>query len=301
MTMKISNLLQVAAALVLLGPTYASDSSWAHVAMDEVVTETRYHLRSSNQRINRVLKGKKSSSSSSSLAADDEDDDDISIAMMACLDFAALVEDNSEVGGQCLCEDTPSGVVAVCIDDCFVCNDEINTCAIRSNQALFDEETGDITAIGGVFEYVTGGLDEIVAILDSDCTVDADNNPLFCDECDAFVDGELCNSCTIVDCDDGGRAEEIDCENIEAGATFNLCEEVIVDEGIFQVFSTDEFKTCIDPDLLASNSESKSGKKGKKSSEGITPSKALYLDYSESSKSGKKAKSRRQRRVLDST
>jgi hypothetical protein len=207
---------------------------------------------------------------------------------MRCLDFAAGIEDGTEVGVQCLCEDTPSGVVAVCIDDCIYCNDENTTCALRSAQALFEEDTGDITAIGGVYEYVSGGLDEIVAIADSNCTVDVDNNPQFCEECEVFVDGVRCNSCTIVDCGDGTRAEDIDCENIEVGARFNICEDQMIDEGIFQVFSTDEFITCIDPGILGS----KSGKKGKKSS-GVQPSKALFLDYSESSKSGKKrAKSR---------
>ena len=294
----ISNLLPVAAALVLLDPTLASEPSWTHIAMDKVVSETQYHLRSSNQRRTRVLKGKKRSRSSNrpkknkkgkkSSSSNDANDDgeNISIAKMACLEFAARIEDDTEVGAQCLCEDTPSGVVAVCIDDCLYCNDENTTCTIRSTQALF-EETGDITAIGGVFEYVSGGLDEIVAIEDSDCTVDEDNNPLFCNECEVFVDGERCNSCNIIECGDGRLAEDIDCENIEVGASVNQCDEEIIDEGVFQVFSANEFRTCVDPDILGS----KSGKKGKKSG-GVKPSNALYIDYSESSKSGKKAKSR---------
>jgi hypothetical protein len=303
MKIKISNLWPVA-VLVLLGPTHPSEASWAQSAMDEVVSEKRYHLRSSNLRRTRVLKGKKGGpskgssskskgSSSKSKGSSSTSNDDDSVAQVACLEFAARNENGTEVGAQCLCEDTPSGVVAVCIDDCLYCNDENTTCAIRSAQALF-EDTGNITAIGGVYEYVSGGLDEIVAINDSNCTVDGDNNPISCEECEVYVDGELCNSCTIVDCDDGSRAEDIDCENIEVGASFNQCEDQMIDEGIFQAFSTGEFRTCVDPAILGSKS-GKKGKKGKKSSgSGIQLSKALYLDFSKSSKSGKKrATSRR--------
>jgi hypothetical protein len=294
MMLKISNLLPMA-ALVLLRHTHASELSWVQVTTDEVVSESRYHLRSSNQRRTRVLKGKKSGKKTSS--SDESSSDDDSIAKMACLDFSAGIERGStEVEVQCLCEDTPSGVVAVCIDDCIYCNDGKTTCAIRSAQALFEEDTGNITAIGGVYEYVSGGLDEIVAIEDSDCTVDADNNPVSCDECDVYVDGKKCNSCDIIDCADGSRAEDIDCENIEVGASFNQCLDQMIDEGIFQVFSTDEFTTCVDPDILSSSS---SGKKGKKSSDGQQPSQALYLDYSGSSRSGKKRAISRRVLVLE--
>jgi hypothetical protein len=240
--------------------------------------------------------GKKSGSSAKSGKKSYSFDDEM--ALEACYEFADRNEEGGiDFGTECECLHTDFGVVANCIDDCLYCNDMITTCGIRAAQALFTEE-GDITAIGGVFEYLLGKQDEVIAVERFECTVDDGNFVETCEQCAVYVDGYECNSCVFEDCGNGIQAEQIDCENIEVGATFDLCEDISLDVGdTFEVFNSDEFEECIDPDEISlSRSSKKSGKKSGKGSsyssdELPEPQDALFLD---SIKSGKrKAKSRR--------
>ena len=250
----------------------------------------------------RQLQSGKAKSGKKSYSFDDE------VALESCYEFADRNEENGiEFGTECECLHSDRGVVANCLDDCLYCNDFNTTCGVRAAQALFTEE-GDITAIGGVFEYLVGEQDEVIAVERFECTVDDDNFVQTCEECAVYVDGDECNSCVFEDCGNGIMAENIDCENIEIGATFDLCEDISLDVGdTFEVFNTDEFEECIDPDDISISRSGKKGKGGKKSgsssSSGSKKSSRYYYDelpepedalFLDSIKSGKrKATSRR--------
>jgi hypothetical protein len=201
-------------------------------------------------------------------------------ALKACEEDKTINEDNlSDFGLECKCETVDGGVTLICVDACAYCNSDNTVCGINSAQAFYDNDTGDRTAIGGVFIYELG-LKDFVAVENIGCAEDDNGRIISCATCNVYANNHMCNSCDFQTCPDGRVEELIDCSNIEPGAIFDFCNEVVVEEGIFQTFSDGQYSECQSLSLLeSSTSSSKSSKKSSKSS-----------SYS---KSAKKMKSRR--------
>jgi uncharacterized membrane protein YgcG len=216
-------------------------------------------------------------------------------------------EENLEnIGVECECRRRRDGVVLICVDECAYCNEDETVCGLQSAQAFYEHDTGERSAIGGVFEYVTG-LKDSIAVENLGC-VEENDTIVSCDSCNVYVNGEECNSCELIVCEDGTRAESINCENIESDAKFDFCESVQIDEGVFQALSTGGFEECLPLDVLGSKKSSKKGSKSDKrggkgggkggqrggGGGGGSPPFGNDHDYSRSSKkSAKKRKSRR--------
>ena len=208
--------------------------------------------------------------------------DETSIAEQNCLEDAHMNEENlASIGLECKCEVTSGGVTLICIDDCAYCNEFRTVCGVRSPQAFYDGKTGKRTAIGGVFQYYLGFYGTL-SVQNVGCVENEDGRIVGCETCNVFANDEMCNSCEFQTCEDGRREEIMDCSNIEGGATFDFCQDVKVDQGIFQAFSTAEYEECLPVSLLKSSKKSSKGKSSKRS-------KTMY------SKSAKKAQSRMRR------
>jgi hypothetical protein len=142
------------------------------------------------------------------------------------------------------------------------------------------------------FLYVTGRKD-ILGVENLEC-VEVNDRIVSCETCEVYINGEKCNSCEFVDCPDGSKAEKMDCENIEKGASFNFCEVVTIEDGAFQALSTNEFEECLPIDLLGSKKgkkgSKKGSKKGKKGNKG-----GVYTLFSSSASSNKYSKSAKKR------
>jgi hypothetical protein len=67
--------------------------------------------------------------------------------------------------------------------------------------------------------------------------------------CEYTVDEETCQSCSLVPCT-GGSPITLQCENIEAGATFDFCEDPNpnVETGVFEFLNENDFRTCYELD-----------------------------------------------------
>ena len=218
-----------------------------------------------------------------------------SLGEESCLEDAEDFEERLEdVGGQCMCRETRDGIVLICMDECAYCNEEQTICGIQSAQILYDDDTGEGIALGGVFHYAKG-LRDTLAVENLEC-VEENGFITFCDECNVYVNGERCNSCELEDCGDGTFAENMDCENIEHGASFNFCEDVEIDDhSVFVALDSDQIlEECLDTDILGSkkSKSSKSSKSSSSSRRGRGKGKGKG-GYYRSSKSAKKAKSRR--------
>lgn len=85
----------------------------------------------------------------------------------------------------------------------------------------------------------------------------------------------------------------MDCANIEDGAVYDFCNEVIIeDDSVFTALSTNGFEECLPREVMETGKSSKSSKSSKKSGEkGSKKSSDIY--EAKYSKSAKKAKSRR--------
>jgi hypothetical protein len=203
-------------------------------------------------------------------------------ALQACEEDAAINEDNlSDTGLECKCETVEGGVTLICVDACAYCNSDDTVCGINSAQAFYDNDTGIRTAIGGVFKYELG-LKGTLAVENIGCTEDDNGRIISCQTCNVYANNHLCNSCDFKTCPDGRVEEIMDCSNIEPGAIFDFCDEVVIEEGIFRTFSDGQFNECKSLSLLESTSSKSSKKSSKKSGS---------IDLT--SKSAKKMKSRR--------
>jgi hypothetical protein len=207
-------------------------------------------------------------------------------ALQACEEDAAINEDNlSDTGLECKCETVDGGTTLICVDACAYCNTDQTVCGINSAQAFYDNDTGMRTAIGGVFKYELG-LKDVLAVENIGCIEDVNGRIISCQTCNVYANDLKCNSCDFQTCPDGRVEELIDCANVEPGAIFDFCDEVIIEGGIFQTFSDDQFNECLSLSLLGSSSSSSSSKSSKKSSKSSKRSGSI-------SKSAKKMKSRR--------
>ena len=185
-----------------------------------------------------------------------------STAAAACEEDALQNEENLEdIGLDCECRRRRDGVLLLCLDECAYCNEDETVCGIQSAQAFYEHDTGERSAVGGVFQYVTG-LSDNVAVENLGC-VEENGSIVSCSTCNVYVNGRTCNSCELVSCPNGGVAENIDCENIETGATFDFCEVVEIDDGVFQALATNAFEECLPIDALDLGKGTSSRGKGK--------------------------------------
>jgi hypothetical protein len=84
----------------------------------------------------------------------------------------------------------------------------------------FTEDTSSVYS--GCITYESGPFDNIICetenFIDNTCTY--------------TIDGTECSSCTVIDCD-GYTDYDIDCSNIIAGETWNLCTDTIPETSLF--------------------------------------------------------------------
>lgn len=263
------------------------------------------------------------------------------VATSSCIDDAQMNEDFlSSIGLQCHCKHKEHGIVLFCLDHCIYCNDDGTSCGIQSPQALYDRTTGQRIAIGGVFQYTRGSKSgtgsgdgdysyfahnddnelagSIVAVENTGC-IEENDQIVECTGCNAYYDGQKCNSCELITCDIGYKAEVMDCQNIYPGAEYNFCDSSLsIQEGPFQSLSVNEYEACLEPtpadmDVISSlmpsgganqrGSKKSSSKKSKKSSStaaspASSSSSQPHNKYSKSSKaSNKSSKSSKKSRL----
>jgi hypothetical protein len=121
----------------------------------------------------------------------------------------------------CTCtEEEPS---TECIENLATCN----FCDTLQNEEAcisisLTEDTSSVYS--GCITYESGPFDNVIceteSFIDNTCTI--------------TIDGEECSSCTVVDCD-GDTDYDIDCSNIIAGETWNLCTDTIPETSCFLV------------------------------------------------------------------
>ena len=95
---------------------------------------------------------------------------------------------------------------------CRYCSDD-SDCAIQTNGYVYDE-FGEQISEWRRFEYLPGSNYEgrVVTL-----TFDKTNT------CKVYVDGNVCNDCSVVLCFDAFQTLQVDCENISGGASFSSC------------------------------------------------------------------------------
>ena len=155
-------------------------------------------------------------------------------AVDACTSLDIYDEDS------CSCAETDSGVSLSCQDPgCVLCSTDYSVCATASTGAKIDNDGQKIADVKS-FQYIEG-RDEIVTMETAK------------DTCNLLINGQECTSCEYTNCynpfaDKEYPGIEIDCSNIEAGATINSCNGPISNSGILQVFNDFGFDLCLDPD-----------------------------------------------------
>lgn len=173
----------------------------------------------------------------------------LGVAGTACMEEAQRLEllDSAEAY-ECSCVAWANGEFRLsCKTGCGeYCNDEGLVCGVEGLIKQF-QETGDITGVHNSFVYQRG-RDDAVSLAKLGCSDDGEGGEI-CDTCVVTVGRSgTCNSCQLQTCPDGSQAPVLDCENIESGAVFDLCDTALdVAGGVFQYLSTDEFNDCGDP------------------------------------------------------
>jgi hypothetical protein len=176
----------------------------------------------------------------------------LGFARTACMEEAQRLELlDSGKGYVCYCNAAASGeFTLICEAGCGeYCNDEGLVCGSQALRKEF-QETGDIMSVSNSIEY-RRGRDEIVSLSKLGCSDDGQGGEI-CDDCALSVisagGGGHCNSCQLQTCPDGSQAAVLDCENIETGAVFDLCDTALdITGGVFGHLSANEFSYCVDP------------------------------------------------------
>jgi len=185
-----------------------------------------------------------------------------------------MFSERVEIGTQCICKDKTGddiieddkGIVLICSDDCAFCNDERTVCGLKSEQALYDVESGSKIGMGQVFEYLKfdpiiaslsghkkeAGDGIIIGIEELHCKEqDIDNRYVMerCSTCNVYFEGTKCNFCEVIECERAGSgifAPVFDCTNIQEHAIFDFCADVSMeDDSLFQAFRPDQFQRCL--------------------------------------------------------
>jgi hypothetical protein len=185
-------------------------------------------------------------------------EDVLSLAIQVCEDDAAYLELNKEKKYHCTCmKNTMNGATMNCKAQCgHYCNQNA-TAQTRPGDICGREEYDHIYDLNGQiieradhFLY-TKGITNQLSIIERDCsgrdseTIDG----LSCDTCFVTVGTtQACQTCQMIACTNGGKAALIDCENIEKGSVFNLCERhsIPVHDSVFSKMSPGGFEQCTD-------------------------------------------------------
>lgn len=173
----------------------------------------------------------------------------LGVAGSACMEEAQRLELlDTEKSYECNCLAGDDGDFKLaCTPGCGeYCDDEGLVCGVEVLIKQF-QETGNITSVSNTFEY-RRGRDGILNLAKFGCSDDGQGGEI-CDDCVFTVgrDGP-CNSCQLQTCPDGSQAPALDCENVETGAVFDLCDTALdIAGGVFEYLSTDEFNDCGDP------------------------------------------------------
>jgi hypothetical protein len=131
---------------------------------------------------------------------------------------------------------TGTDYILTCEGSCLACSSESTICANHSRTTMIDKY-GRSHSSSRSYTYVLGdGRDETVVL-----------TGLY-DGGDGFsitVNGTPCNSCSAITCSDelGNEYDgsAVDCENVEAGASYNTCETYgpwVVETGVLEILST---------------------------------------------------------------
>ena len=185
-----------------------------------------------------------------------------------------IFSERVEIGTQCICKDKTGddisdedkGVVLICSDECAFCNDERTICGLKSEEALYDAESGSKIGMGQVFEYlkfdpivdslsehqIQAGDGVIIGIEELGCKEENIDNKYWmdrCSTCNVYFAGTKCNFCEVIECGNTGSgifAPVMDCTNIQENAIFDFCENIsIEDDSLFQAFRPDQFQRCL--------------------------------------------------------
>jgi hypothetical protein len=118
-----------------------------------------------------------------------------------------------------------------------LCNVEETVCLIPGTILGFDAN-GVFYLSSQTYKY-TRGRNEFV---ERRVFFDSMSSPL---SCQTTVDEATCQSCNLVLCTEGSPIT-VQCENIEAGATFDFCEDPNpnVEAGVFEFLNENDFRTC---------------------------------------------------------
>jgi hypothetical protein len=117
------------------------------------------------------------------------------------------------------------------------CNVEETVCLIPGT-ILGINANGVLYLSSQTYKY-TRGRNELV---ERRVFFNSNNSPL---SCQTTVDEETCQSCNLVPCTQGSPIT-VQCENIEAGATFDFCVDPNpnVETGVFEFLNGNDFRTC---------------------------------------------------------
>jgi hypothetical protein len=139
------------------------------------------------------------------------------------------------VGSDSACTCTEEGPSTECIDYLATCNfcDTLQgeTACISSS---FTEDTPSV--FSSCITYKSGPFDNVICQTENRI----DNT------CTYTIDGTECSSCTVIDCD-GESDYDIDCSNIIAGETWNLCTADIPETSMFLPFGSNNGRYRGDP------------------------------------------------------
>ena len=162
-----------------------------------------------------------------------------------CNDEAAFQKQRASRKTECGCEadEATKGYVMTCIDPtCLYCNIEATSCAVKGEGTTYNR-FGQLEFFFEKFIYKQGRDDTVVLGASGA-------------ECKAEINGQPCNGCQDIACD-GSSGDKtfsgigVDCENIELGASYEDCGEILVDDGVLEVASSFEFDVCVDQSATA--------------------------------------------------
>jgi hypothetical protein len=187
-----------------------------------------------------------------------------------------IFSERVEIGTRCVCKDRTGddtsddeqGIVLVCSDECTFCNDERTVCGLKSEEALYDVESGLKIGMGQVFEYLKFGptidfmsKDQqkkqdgdgiVLGIEELDCKEQEVEDSYVmgrCSKCNVYFDGAKCNFCEVTECGKSGSgifAPIMDCTNIQENAIFDFCSDIKMEEySLFQAFHPEQFHKCL--------------------------------------------------------
>lgn len=154
----------------------------------------------------------------------------------ACDARKAIDEDiGQDYGTVCKCNTIGDEVKLSCVDTlCFGCNDEMSVCAEFSFGDIFSSD-GNKESSFTQMDYIHGELSDQLVFTEADGI------------CSVTVNGEECDQCSILSCEDGFKGLEVQCANVLGGEDFNSCLGQFSTDGFFQVFNAGEFNECVTP------------------------------------------------------